>query len=106
MLVKNQFKLCAFPDSSKQIYGCVLYLVNITTGEISFLTARNKLVSKQLQTKSVPCLELQGITLGVETLIDTSIMCESNRNSESCIVQCQPSIIKLDFIMQCKVGEN
>ena len=67
----DEYRLCAFTDSYKQMYSCALYLVNITTGKMSFLMDTNKLVSKQLQTKSVPFLELQGVTLVVETLIDT-----------------------------------
>ena len=66
----DEYVLCAFTDSSKCIYGCVIYLVNLTTQKVSFLMALNKLVSKQLESKSIPSLELQAIVLGVETLVD------------------------------------
>ena len=99
----DQYKLCAFTDSSKQIYGCVLYLINVSTGNVNFLLARNKVVSKQLQTKSIPCLELQGITLGLETLIDTfKELTGPNCVNPADIVDltlCSDSIVSLNWIL-------
>ena len=66
----DKYELIAFSDSSTKIYGCVLYLVNLDTKQINFVLARNKMVNKSLDEKSVPCLELQAIVLASETIID------------------------------------
>ena len=67
----GSYRLIAFTDSSKQIYGTVLFLQDLETKEVSFLLAKNRLVNKQLECKSIPSLEFQAISLGTETLIDT-----------------------------------
>ena len=66
----ESYKLIAFVDSSSLIYGCVIYLQNELTDEVSFVVAKNKMVSTQLNSKSIPSLELLSILLGVESLID------------------------------------
>ena len=48
----------------------MIFLEDITSGKRSFLLAKNRLVNKNLELKSIPCLELQTIVLGVETLMD------------------------------------
>ena len=68
---QDSYKLIACVDSSKQICGAVLYLYNETSGERSFLFARNRFVGSKLATKSIPSLELAAAALGVELLIDT-----------------------------------
>lgn len=67
----DAYQLVAFTDASKQLYGVVLYLVNLNTLEVSFLLAKNRIVSKSLERKSIPSLELLGVVFGVETLQDT-----------------------------------
>jgi hypothetical protein len=42
----------------------------VVTGKVSFNAAKNRLVNRQLKTKTIPTLELQAITLGVEMLCD------------------------------------
>lgn len=69
--LNDQYWLCAFTDSSKNIYGCVIYIINLVTHKVSFLLSKNRIVPKQWKTKSIPSLELQGATFGVETLLDT-----------------------------------
>ena len=64
----DSYKLLAFTDASKSIYGAVTYIKNTRTNEVSFLCARNRLVNAQLVMKTIPTLELQAVTLGVETL--------------------------------------
>jgi len=41
------------------------------TQKMSFLFAKNKLIGKQWEGKTIPCLELAAITMGVEALMDT-----------------------------------
>ena len=48
-----------------------MYLLNTVTNELSFLLSRNRMVNRQLEGKSIPSLELQGIALGTEVLIET-----------------------------------
>ena len=67
---KDKYKLVAFTDSSKSIYGCVLYIYNLKTHLISFLLSKNRIVNRQLECKSVPSLEFQAISLGTEILVD------------------------------------
>ena len=66
----DKYELIAFTDSSKVLFGTVLYILNLTTNNLNFVLSRNKLVNKQLETKSIPTLELQAITLAVETVLD------------------------------------
>lgn len=66
----DSYKLIAFSDSSKIIMGVVVYIQSMTTGKVSFVIAKNRIVSGQMSTKSIPSLELQGIALAVECLLD------------------------------------
>ena len=68
----EDYELHAYTDSSKQAYGAVLFLYNTNTCKSSFLYARNRLVNKQLESKSIPSLEMQGVVLGVEELSKAS----------------------------------
>ena len=65
------FRLIAFTDSSKVMYGTVLYIQDLETLDVSFLLAKNKLVGKQLQNKTIPSLEFHALVLGAETLVET-----------------------------------
>lgn len=67
----HSYRLVAFTDSSKELYGTTLYLHNLNTNQINFLLAKNRVVTKQLSSKSIPTLELHAIALGSEVLIDT-----------------------------------
>ena len=66
----GQYRLIAFSDSSKSMYATVIYIQDIETNQVSFLTAKNRLVGQSLQGKSIPSLEFLGICLGVEMLIE------------------------------------
>ena len=66
---KDNYNLVACTDSSKDFYGCVLYLQS-SDGNISFLYARNKTINKQLSKKTIPVLELIALKFGVQCLID------------------------------------
>lgn len=67
---RDRCELVAFTDSSRLMFGTVLYLID-ATGNSKFLLAKNRMIGKQLADRSIPCLELQALLLGVETLIDT-----------------------------------
>ena len=66
----GSYKLYAFTDASHAIYGTVVYLQHIESGNLSFITAKNRLISPQLKLKSIPSLELNAINLGVQTLME------------------------------------
>ncbi|XP_068229545.1 uncharacterized protein [Palaemon carinicauda] len=61
------YKLVAFSDASKDIYGTVVYIVNVFNGNISFLTAKSRVVNKQLEKKTIPVIEFQALGLAKET---------------------------------------
>ena len=67
----DEYRLIAFTDASKQLYGAVLFIESFKTGTVSFVLARNRIVNRQLETQSIPSLEFQAISLGTELLIDT-----------------------------------
>lgn len=66
----GKYKLICFTDSSKLIYGAVVFIQDLSNNKVSFLLAKNKLVNKTLESKSIPTLEFMGIVLGAETLLD------------------------------------
>ena len=67
---KDTYDLLCFTDASKSLYGCVVYLRNVITGEITFLHAKNRVINEQLKEKTMPVLELVAIHFGVESLMD------------------------------------
>ena len=66
----DTYDLVCFTDSSKSIFRCVIYLVNLMTKEVSFVMSKNKIVNKQLESKTIPSLELQALVLGTECVVD------------------------------------
>ena len=66
----GKYKLILFSDSSKSFYGTVVYLKEIESNKVSFLMAKNKVISKNLEDKSIPSLELLGLSLASECAID------------------------------------
>ena len=65
----DTYALVAFTDASKQLYGVVVYILNLKTNKLSFLLAKSKVINKQLEGKSIPSLEFTAITFGTETLV-------------------------------------
>ena len=76
-----QYKIICFSDSSKQIYGCVVYLQNLETKEVYFMLAKNRIVNKSQELRSIPSLELAAMSLGMETLSDV----KKELSGEQCI---------------------
>jgi len=64
----SSYNLIACTDASKHFYGACIYIYDLNTGSVSFLMARNKLVTKSLARKSIPILELIALVFGVECL--------------------------------------
>ena len=64
------FRLLGFSDSSKTIYGTVIFIQDTETNQVNFLMSKSKIANKTLETKSIPSLEMQGIVLATECLID------------------------------------
>ena len=84
----DSYNIICCSDSSKEIYGAVCYIQNVKTGDINYLMAKNRLVNKQLESKSIPALEIQGIALGAEMTIDIY-------NSLTSGAVCPVNIVKL-----------
>ena len=85
------YQLICFTDSSKLLFGIVLYILNINTKKLSFVLSRNKIINKQLESKSIPSLELQAISLAVENVIDvknelSGLSCVDPIHIKDCIV--------------------
>ena len=66
----SNFALIAMTDASKDAYGAVVYIKNLETDQVSYLTAKNRLINTTTAKKTIPSLELQAIAFGVETLFD------------------------------------
>jgi len=67
---RHTYRLVAYTDASSEIYGTVIYICDVDTGKTSFLLSKNRIVSKKMKSKSIPALEMQGILLGVSSLIE------------------------------------
>ena len=77
-----------------------MYVVDIATNKASFLLAKNRIINKQLKCKTIPSLELQGIVLVVETLLDTY----SEQSGSTCVVPIQ--IVELQLFSDSLVCIN
>ena len=66
----SNFTLVAMSDASKDAIGVVVYIKDLKTGKVSFLTAKCRLVSITAPKKSIPTLEFQALAYGVEILYD------------------------------------
>ena len=66
----DEYRLVCFSDASKQIYAAVAYMQNLRTNEVSFILGKNRIVSKTLDSKSIPSLELAGLVLCTEVACD------------------------------------
>ena len=78
----DSYLLCGFSDSSADAYGCVFYLWNQSSNQISFLLSKYRMVNKTLKGKSIPSLELNAIELAVETAIDLRMELSGSLNLE------------------------
>ena len=63
-------EIVCFTDASKDLYGCVLFMRNLSSGKFTFLLAKNKVINEHLRSKTMPVLELTSMHLGVQALMD------------------------------------
>ena len=66
----DTYEIVAFSDASKDLYGCVIYLRDCTSRKLKFIAAKNRVISKNNQSKSIPVLELFSMQFTVEVAID------------------------------------
>ena len=66
----GEYHIVTFTDASHDIYGCVIYLLDVGSGKLNFVSAKNRLINRQLQNKSIPSLEMTAINLGVECSLE------------------------------------
>ena len=111
----GEYHLLTFTDASHDIFGCVIYLLHVETGKLSFISAKNRLVNSQLHHKSIPSLELNAINLGVacsmeiyNDLSGSSCLCPLNvtkiilASDSMCALQwLSSSSVNLDKMRQC-----
>ena len=64
------FTLHCFCDTSKTMYGIVIYLRNNRTNEVNLLFSKGRMISKSLSKQSIPALELHALCYGTECLLD------------------------------------
>ena len=54
---KSKFHLICFTDASIKLFGCVIYLLDLETNDMTFVHAKNRVVTGKLSLKSIPVLE-------------------------------------------------
>ena len=87
----SSYSLVVCTDASTSILGVVVYCIENNTSAVSFLFSKYKLIDKSLQKKSVPCLELSAITMGVEVALDTI----NELSGDTCIQPLKVTNVKL-----------
>ena len=87
----DTYQLVAFTDSSKFMYGTVVFIYNEKSKTSHFLCGKNRIVNKSLESKSIPSLEMQGIELGVQTLLDVY----RELADKSCVIPIRITELKL-----------
>ena len=65
----SSYTLVAFSDASAAIYGTVVYLVENSSGKVSFICAKNKLINSKTSKKTIPSLEFQGVVFAADTIV-------------------------------------
>ena len=66
----DPYRIIGFADSSKELYGSVLYIQNMNTNKVGFILSKNRFVNKSLETKSIPALEVQALALTTECCVE------------------------------------
>ena len=93
----HSYELIGFTDSSKDLYGVVVYLYNKTENTISFIRAKNRVINKQLKVKSIPTLEFQALSFGAEVMIEvykelTGTDCVEKVNIQNLVIYTDPYV--------------
>ncbi|XP_066989228.1 uncharacterized protein [Macrobrachium rosenbergii] len=66
----SRFKLIACCDASKSLFGVVVYIQDLVTNCLSFVCAKNRIVNVQLESKSIPSLEVHAIDLATQVVTE------------------------------------
>ncbi|XP_068214773.1 uncharacterized protein [Palaemon carinicauda] len=66
----GEYKLIAFTDASRSLYGVVVFICHVETNQCCFLQSKNRMVNTHLKNKSIPSLELNAVLFGVESLME------------------------------------
>ena len=64
----GNFCLITMTDASKDAYGCIVYIKDLDTNVVSYVTARTRLVNTAAAKRTIPSLEFQAIAYGVEVM--------------------------------------
>ena len=64
------YQLVATSDASKDVYAVVVYIKNTVTNQVSYLTARSRLVNITGPRRTIPAMEFQGLAYAVEILYE------------------------------------
>ena len=64
----DRFVMLASIDASGIAIGLCVHLFNVSTKKVTFLCAKNQLLSKRLKLKTIPSLELFAISYGLEAV--------------------------------------
>ena len=68
---ESTYQLITCVDASRFFYGAVVHILDESTGKMSFLFAKNRMLTKNLKTKSIASLELQAVEFGVRLMHKT-----------------------------------
>ena len=64
----EKYELIGYVDASKMFYGAVLYIKEVTSSKLTFLCAKNRLITNNLKAKSIASLELLAVEFGTQLL--------------------------------------
>ena len=67
---EHSFTVHCFTDTSKMMYGYVIYFENEATKEWNFIMSKGRVISRQLSRKSIPALECHALCYGIEKTIE------------------------------------
>ena len=65
----SRYALRCYTDASRQLYGLVIYIVDLNTNKVSLLMSKSKVITKSLTVRSIPTLEFHALFYGVEVLM-------------------------------------
>ena len=98
----ESYNLIVCTDASRDMYGAVVYLERCSDGSISFLSAKNRIVGKQLEGKTIPSLEFHALTLGVDLLMEFYKELASAQNVTAINIEnlrlCSDSMVSLNWL--------
>ncbi|XP_068225629.1 uncharacterized protein [Palaemon carinicauda] len=67
---KSNFDIIVMSDASKNFLGCVIYLQERNSKLVSFVSAHNKILNKNLKGRTMPVLELTAVEYALQRAFD------------------------------------